>query len=128
MTSSQLRVRRTSDDAIVCDRLSMGESFMERFMGLMGRGSMDDGQGLYLKTSSIHMMFMRFPIDALFLTKPDDDGARKVVATREQLPPWRGLVMPVRGAEAVIELPAGTLDRCGVAADDLVVFEAVAPA
>jgi len=95
-----MRLRRTHDDVVVCDRMSLGESFSERFLGLMGRGSMDAGEGLYLKTSSIHMMFMRFPIDALFVTKPDDSGARKVVGIREYLPPWRGIVMPVRGAEA----------------------------
>jgi hypothetical protein len=32
--------------------------------------------------------------------------------------------MPVRGAEGVVELPAGTLERCGIAIDDAVVFEA----
>jgi len=119
-----MRLRRTHDDLMVCDRMSLGESFGERFLGLMGRGSMDAGEGLYLKTSSIHMMFMRFPIDALFVTKADDSGARKVVAMREYLPPWRGIVMPVRGAEGVVELPAGTLERCGIAIDDAVVFEA----
>ncbi len=98
---------------------------MERFLGLMGRAALADGEGLYLKTSSIHMMFMRFPIDALFVGKPSDDGARKVVAIRAGLPPWRGLVLPVRGAEAVIELPAGTLDRHHVVPDDLVMFEPI---
>jgi uncharacterized membrane protein (UPF0127 family) len=123
MAADPQRVRRTTDGAIVCDRLSMGESFMERFMGLMGRSTLPQGDGLYLKTSSIHMMFMRFPIDALFVGKPGHDGTRRVVAVREQLPPWRGLVLPVRGADAVIELPAGTLDRHSVTANDVVVFE-----
>ena len=131
MSEERLRMRRASDGAVVCDQLSLGESFGERFLGLMGRGSMAEGEGLYLKTSSIHMMFMRFPIDALFVSKPDDQGKRKVVGVREQLPPWRGIVLPVRGAEGVIELPAGTLDRHEVALDDVVVFEpaeAAAPA
>lgn len=119
-----MRLRRTHDDAVVCDRMSLGESFSERFLGLMGRGSMDAGEGLYLKTSSIHMMFMRFPIDALFVAKPDEQGVRKVVGMRKHLPPWRGIVMPVRGAEGVVEMPAGTLERCGIAVDDGVVFEA----
>jgi uncharacterized membrane protein (UPF0127 family) len=124
MSEERLRMRRATDDAVVCDRLSLGESFGERFLGLMGRGSMADGEGLYLNTSSIHMMFMRFPIDALFVGKPDSDGGRTVVGVRENLPPWRGIVMPVRGAQGVIELPAGTLDRHAVSVDDVVVFEA----
>ncbi len=123
MSGDRLRLRRTSDDVVVCRRLVLGESFGQRFMGLMGRASMDDGEGLYLPTSSIHMMFMRFPIDALFVSKPGADGWRTVVGMRERLPAWRGLVLPVRGAEGVVEMPAGTLARMSVAVDDEVVFE-----
>ncbi len=105
----------------------MGESFLQRFRGLMGRASMDTGEGLWLQTSSIHMMFMRFPIDALFVGKAGPDGRRTVVRLRPGLPPWRGLVLPVRGAHGVIELPAGTLARCGVTEGDEVVIEPATP-
>ena len=116
-------MRRTSDDAVICGRLVLGRSFGQRFMGLMGRAAMEEDEGLYLPSSSIHMMFMRFAIDALFVSKPDDDGTRRVVAVREVLPAWRGLVLPVRHAEGVVELPAGTLARYGVRVDDTVTFE-----
>lgn len=123
MSDASLRLRRLSDDAVICDRLVLGESFMQRFMGLMGRASMPAGEGLYLPSSSIHMMFMRFPIDALFVSKAGDGGRRIVVGIRPDLPTWRGIVMPVRGAQGVIEMPAGTLARLAVAIDDEVVFE-----
>lgn len=109
---------------MVCRRLELGESFLQRFLGLMGRPSLPEGEGLYLPASSIHMMFMRFPIDALFVTGAGVDGVRGVVGMRAHLPPWRGVVIPVRGAEGVIELPAGTLGRYDVKADDTFVFEA----
>ncbi len=128
MSNAPRRVRRIRDDAIVCERLSMGVSFVERFMGLMGRAALPEGDGLYLRTSSIHMMFMRFPIDALFVGRAADDGTRTVVAIRDHLPAWRGLVLPVRGADAVIELPAGTLGRLGVVPDDVLVLEPSEPA
>ncbi len=121
--TDRLRVRRPSDDAVVCSPLRLGESFGQRFMGLMGRASLADGEGLYLPTSSIHMFFMRFAIDALFVAAPGADGARRVVGMREHLPPWRGIVLPVRGAQGVIELPAGTLRAHGVRLGDDVVFE-----
>jgi uncharacterized membrane protein (UPF0127 family) len=117
------RVRRLGDDAIICERVALGESFRERFMGLMGRSALSDGEGLYLATSSIHMFFMRFAIDALFLAAPGPDSARRVVGMREHMPPWRGIVLPVRGARGVIELPAGTLRTRGVRLGDEVVFE-----
>ena len=102
----------------------MGESFAQRFLGLMGRRSIETDEGLYLQTSSIHMMFMRFAIDALFVDKADANGRRRVVGVREHLPPWRGIVMPIRGAKAVIEMSAGTLERHRVATGDEVMFEA----
>jgi uncharacterized membrane protein (UPF0127 family) len=118
-----LRLRRAGDGAVVCERLSMGTSFGQRFMGLMGRAALPEGDGLYLPDTSIHMMFMRFPIDALFVSPEAPDGIRRAVALREHLPPWRGMVMPVRGAQGVIEMPAGTLARFAVRAGDEFVFE-----
>lgn len=122
--ASGLRLRRTRDDVVICQRLVLGESFLQRFLGLMGRSSLPEGEGLYLPTSSIHMMFMRFPIDALFVAAAGADGARSVVSVRDHLPPWRGLVLPVRGARGVVELPAGTLGRYDVCSGDAFVFEA----
>lgn len=122
-----LHLRRISDDTLVCRKLVLGESFGQRFMGLMGRASMEPDEGLYLETSSIHMMFMRFPIDALFMSRPGESGERRVVAMRKDLPPWRGIVLPVRGAHGVVELPAGTLDDAGVEIGDTVVFESAEP-
>ena len=118
-----LRVRRVGDDAAVCERLILGESFGQRFLGLMGRAALPEGEGLFLATSSIHMFFMRFAIDALFVAAPDTEGGRRVVGVREHLPPWRGLVLPVRGAKGVIELSAGTLQAHEVQVGDMVVFE-----
>lgn len=123
MTVKRSRLRRLGDDALVCERLELGESFSQRFFGLMGRASLDEREGLYLPTSSIHMFFMRFAIDALFVSKADAEGHRRVVATRPHLPPWRGLVLPVRGAEGVVEMPAGAIARAGLSVGDEVVFE-----
>ena len=121
-----MRLRRTGDDAVICDELVLGESFGQRFMGLMGRATMPERQGLYLPTNSIHMMFMRFPIDALFISKADVEGRRRVVGLRPDLRPWRGIVMPVRHAQGVVEMPAGTLARLGVSEGETVVFEPTA--
>ena len=87
----------------------------------MGRPSLMPGTGLWLPDSNgIHMMFMRFPIDAVFLGRPEAGGARPIVATHENLPAWRGLVPLVRGAHGVLELPAGTIAATGTAEGDRV--------
>ena len=89
----------------------------------MGRPSLGDGEGLWLPDSNgIHMMFMRFPIDAVFLGRPsaDDPLARPVVSVHRGLRAWTGLVPFVRGAHGVLELPVGTIEASGTAVGDLV--------
>ena len=88
-------------------------------MGLMGRPSLPDGDGLWLPASNgIHMMFMRFPIDAVFVSKPGADGARTVKSVHRALRAWTGLVPLVRGADGVLELPVGTIDASATAVGD----------
>lgn len=124
----RLVVRDASRGTVVAGRVASGTSFWGRFRGLMGRRTLAPGEGLYLPVSSIHMLFMRFPIDALFVTAPDSGGTRRVAGLRHDLPPWRGLVLPVRGAAGVVELAAGTLERSGLQPGDAVRLEAVTDA
>lgn len=97
------------------------DGFWAKFMGLMGRASLADGAALWLpRSNGVHMMFMRFPIDVVFLGRPGGDGSRLVVAVRERLPAWRGLVPLVRGADGVLELPAGVVASTGTVVGDVV--------
>jgi hypothetical protein len=110
---------------MVAARLEVAEGLWGKFRGLMGRPALPDGHGLWLPDSNgIHMMFMHFPIDCVFLGKPTADGSRVVVATRERLPAWTGLVPLVRGAHGVVELPVGTIAASGTAAGDRIALEA----
>jgi uncharacterized membrane protein (UPF0127 family) len=118
------RARRTRDDEVICERLEIADSALKRMIGLMGRVRLEPGEGLYIDTNSIHMLFMRFPIDALFLSAASEDGTRRVVTMRTHLPAWRGVVWYARGAKAVLELPVGTLERHGVRPGDIVTIEA----
>jgi uncharacterized membrane protein (UPF0127 family) len=74
------------------------------------------------------MMFMRFPIDAVFVGRPDParDGARPVVSVHPALRAWTGLVPLVRGAKGVLELPVGTIASSGTAVGDLIALEPLA--
>ena len=128
MTGSAPVAVRTADGRPIAGSVEQALGFWARFKGLMGRADLPSGAGLYLPDTSIHMFFMRFPIDALFVSKADGDGRRRVVAVRPDLPPWRGLVMPVRGAEGVVELPAGTFAAARVQPGDEVVFEPIGDA
>ena len=86
-------------------------SFWAKFMGLMGRPSLPDGEGLWLPGGNgIHMMFMRFPIDAVFVTREDGEGVRRVRSVHRGVRAWTGMVPLITGAHGVLELPVGTID------------------
>jgi uncharacterized protein len=128
--ATDVRVRNLTRATELGDRLEVAGGLWQRFMGLMGRPSLEPGAGLWLTgTNGIHMMFMRFAIDAVFLGRPDPerDGAHPVLSVHPDLPAWRGLVPLVRGASGVLELPVGTIERSGTAVGDLIALEATGP-
>jgi uncharacterized membrane protein (UPF0127 family) len=113
--------RNETRERVLAARLETASSLWAKFMGLMGRRSLPDGDGLWLPASNgIHMMFMRFPIDAVFVGRADPAGRRPVVSVHRSLRPWVGLVPLVRAAHGVLELPAGTIDATGTAVGDLI--------
>ena len=94
-------VERTGETLV--NDLQVATSHWARFRGLMMRGSLEDGAGLDISPcGSIHMMFMRFPIDAVFY---DKEGSVTKVGRRVR--PWIGLAFGGKGAKGVLELPAG---------------------
>jgi uncharacterized protein len=106
--------------------VEFADSFRARFMGLMGRPSLPLGGGLWLTgTSNIHMFFMRFPIDAVFLGRAAGEGTRRVVAVHANLRPWIGIVWYARGADGCLELPAGMAAATGTRPGDVVMLEPV---
>jgi uncharacterized membrane protein (UPF0127 family) len=126
VTRARLVARNTSRGAVLGERIEDGSSFWSRFMGLMGRASLPAGCGLWMPgENSIHMLFMRFAIDVVFVARPPEDngGPRRVVAARRAVRPWRGIVWPVLGAYGVLELPAGTIEATGTQIGDEIVLE-----
>ncbi len=121
--------RNLTRSTVLATRLEIADGLWGRFKGLMGRASLGEGGGLWLPgTNGIHMMFMRFAIDAVFLGRPivGEGGAREVLSVRRGLRAWIGLVPLVRGAHGVLELPVGTIERTGTVVGDRVVLEAPA--
>ena len=111
------RVRRTADGAVVCDRCEMPESALGRMRGLLGRDELEPGGGMLIdRAPSVHMFFMRFPIDVVFV-----DRDLKVVKVVERLRPWR--IASARHAAAALELPAGAAAASGVDVGDILAIE-----
>jgi uncharacterized protein len=108
--SGRLIARNRTRETVLAADVESADGLWAKFLGLMGRPGLAAGAALWLPDSNgIHMMFMRFPIDVVFLGRADAAGRRPVVAARENLPVWRGLVPLVRGAHGVLELPVGTI-------------------
>ncbi len=103
---------RREDGSIVCERCLLAETALTRMRGLLGRRELPSGEGILLKpASSVHMAFMRFPIDAVFL-----DRDLRVVKVASELRPWRAAGS--RGAKAVLEINAGEAGRRGLTVGD----------
>jgi uncharacterized protein len=102
----------------LCTHCEVAESPIARMRGLMGRGRLEPGQGMLINgTASIQMLFMRFPIDVVFL-----DRNRAIVGISHDVMPWKGLA-GARGAGAALELPAGTASEHGLELGDVLTFE-----
>jgi uncharacterized membrane protein (UPF0127 family) len=115
-----MAVVRKEDGTVVCTRCVVADSAWTRSKGLLGRTSLDEDEGILLRPGgSIHMFFMRFPIDAVFL-----DGECRVLRVAADLRSWR--MASKRGAKAVLELPAGRCARAGVREGDRLVLEEAA--
>ena len=105
-----LTARNVTRSSVLATDLESADGLWAKFMGLMGRADLADGHGLWLPDSNgIHMMFMRFAIDAVFVGAPDAAGTRPVLSVHPRLRAWLGLVPLVRRAKGVLELPVGTI-------------------
>jgi uncharacterized membrane protein (UPF0127 family) len=92
---------------MVCTRCLVARRPWQRMRGLLGRASLEPGEGmLFDPAGSIHMFFMRFPIDAVFC-----DRDLVVVDVVRGLRPWR--FAGRRGSRVVIELAEGAAGDLG---------------
>jgi uncharacterized membrane protein (UPF0127 family) len=106
-------VRNQTRDVVVADRVEVARTMRDRMVGLLGRSSLKSEEGLWIERSaSIHMFFMRFAIDAIFV-----DAAGRVTKVVHDLKPWR-VVWWAPGARDCLELSAGVAARSGTEVGD----------
>lgn len=102
---------------VLAERVAVAESFSSRLKGWMFRGVPSSNEALLLpRCASVHTLFMRFPIDVVFL-----DGNNRVLSVREGLAPWRAAACS--GAASTLELASGRIRAAGLCAGRLLRVE-----
>ena len=101
-----VRIENVTRGTTVGDRIRVASSAWDRSVGLLRTPEVRPGEGLWIERSpSIHMFFMRYAIDAVFVS-----AEGRVTKIAANLKPWR-VVLWARGARDCLEL------RSGAAAD-----------
>jgi uncharacterized membrane protein (UPF0127 family) len=117
-SEAPVRLVNRTRAAVLAERVERAHRMRDRLRGLLGRAALGQGEALAIRPcASIHTLFMRFEIDAVFL-----DGRGRVVRALAGLRPWRATRFHLR-AKQVVELPAGTLARTGTREGDELAFE-----
>ena len=88
-------------------KVEVADTFFKRLRGLMFRKDLEGGL-LIIPCNSIHMMFMHFPIDVVYL-----DRSFKVLKIVRGLRPWFG-VSCCLSAHSTLELNSGEAQRLGL--------------
>lgn len=119
MAIKWLFINKTKQTTLA-DRAWLATSFLSRLKGLLFTSSIKTGQGLLLKPcNSIHMFWMLYAIDAIFI---DKQGV--VVGIVENLRPW-SISKTYRGAHSCLELPPGTVSHTETELGDLIEWSKV---
>lgn len=102
------------EESTLC--VEVADSFLRRFLGLMGRKDIGMSRALLLSPcTSVHMCFMRFAIDVVYLKRGTDGGDWRTVKVVRRLRPWIGM-SACFGADAVLEMRSGEAERLGIQA------------
>lgn len=110
-------IRNATQGTTVATAASVASTFLSRGRGLMMRAEFPEGSALVIDPcSSIHMFFMRFPIDVLYMS-----DTHEVVRVQHGIRPWRMGPLFTKGAKYVIELPEGAATRSQTVVGDRLV-------
>ncbi|MBR0600015.1 DUF192 domain-containing protein [Sinanaerobacter chloroacetimidivorans] len=91
-----------SENKVIANRIQIADSFLARLIGLLGKKSLSEEEGMLLfHCPAIHCFFMKMAIDAVYLS-----NEMKVLYI-ETLRPWK-MGKYVRKAAHVLELAEGT--------------------
>src|SRR3989338_1320562 len=105
-----------SNKKIISRKVRHARNFFQKFIGLMGERKENFDYALVfhqsdesILSSSIHMLFMQFPTDIVWL-----DSSMKVVDFSKNLRPWTFNASPRKPAKYIIELKPGLIVKAKI--------------
>ena len=99
-------------------KMMVADTFFLRLRGLMLKKELPSATGLLLAPcNSVHMCFMRFAIDVVYMDKEFN-----IIKIVKHLRPWTGISM-CKNAWAAMEMTAGETERCGLAVGQKLIRE-----
>ncbi|MFA5411595.1 MAG: DUF192 domain-containing protein [Candidatus Omnitrophota bacterium] len=108
-----MKIFNQSKNTVLAEAVIIADRLFPRMKGLLGKKELKPNEAIVLKPcNSIHTLFMRFPIDVLFIDKHN-----KAIEVISNLKPYR-LTRIYFNARFAIELPSGTLQATATAKDD----------
>ena len=113
-----------SNGKIIASDMEFARSITSQTLGLMFRKNIKNDYALVFemrkpKRVSLHMLFVKFPIDVLFL----DDS--KTITKIAQLNPWTGRASSGEKIKYIIEMPHGTILKTRLAVGEQLSFGSV---
>lgn len=118
-----IRASNRTRGTTLCQFIEDAGGLAGQSRGLLGRDRLDPGHGMLFVRGRfepfmwMHMFFMRFAIDIVFLDRNDT-----VIRISHALQPWRVSAV-VFGASRALELEAGAAVRSDTRVGDSIAFE-----
>lgn len=110
------KIINKTQNTIISQKTKLANTCISRFVGLLDRSSLEPEEALLLKPcSSVHMFFMRFSIDVIFVNHNDC-----VVGLVRNLKPFQLSPLFFKASYA-IELPKGLIDSTKTSVGDQIV-------
>ena len=122
---SPVRAVNQTRGTVLCARLENAGGLAGQGRGLLGRDGLEPTTGMLFENGRftpfmwMHMFFMRFAIDIVFLGR-----GNRVIRINRRLKPWR-VSSVVFGARCALELTAGASDESSTQVGDQIVFSAI---
>ena len=108
-----LPIYNKTQNTLIAPRAKLADTFITRMVGLLNRSSLAEGEALVIaRCQSIHMLFMKFSIDVIFVDKNN-----RVIGLVQGIKPFQ-LSKIFWKARFAIEVPIGTIAKTKTAVGD----------